>query len=215
MIHYYTSKTCCTVFLNSPSITKYLTIFKIRYCFVSIIIYRRGLHVVFVYRSLWLAGCPCSGDFAWHARNCLTMRLDESTPFFTNERCASLVIFFSLLFSSLPLFFSSQSSDYDTGNHISLYNASQIRPILLATYIYRTFLRIFVSKSPATYVCQSLHSEPKPGLSHGHSYHAPTRAQGRRQFFCLLYYYFASQNPVAHAGNPRTLVRSPNLISRP
>ena len=72
---------------------------------------------------------------------------------------------FSLLFYSLHLFFTSQNSDYHSGNHITQESepkSGQLYRQHLFNVLVRTF---FVSRNPVAYVGKLLHSKPKSGLS--------------------------------------------------
>ena len=98
-----------------PTTTKYLTFFKMRFCFVSIII-RYGLPVVFCSSIALRAPAFLAPETLLdiHTENCQTVELDESTRCLTNKRCTS--IFVVILFFA---FFTSKSLVRHTGNHIT------------------------------------------------------------------------------------------------
>ena len=123
-----------------PTTTKYLTFFKMRFCFVSIIIIY-GLHVVFCLSIALRAPAFLAPETLLdiHTENCQTVELDESTRCLTNKRCTSIfvvILFFAFFYIEIP------GSPYRQSYHTT--TRAKVRSTVPAVFVYHTTSHIFL-----------------------------------------------------------------------
>ena len=108
--------------------------------------------------------------------------------------------------------FTLRSSDGNTGDHIKLQrepNSGQPWTTFIFVVLFRTFW-YYQARPPTLANCYSV--RPSPGYPTGAFSMLQRKlksGQVRRKLFCLLYFYFATQDPAAYPRNQRSLIRFP------